>query len=68
MLPESLHVREGVKRNLGLRNLFSCQSHHDLLRNTLLLMERYQLKDAEELIPVINAAQSPEWVKMPEQL
>lgn len=68
VLPESLHVREGVKRNLGLRNLFSCQSHHDLLRNTLLLMERYQLKDAEELIPVINAAQSPEWVKMPEQL
>ena len=65
-MPKSLYVREGVTPNLGLRNLLTCQSHHDLLRNTALLMERYQLKDSEELIPVITAARSPEWVKLPE--
>ena len=66
VIPESFQVREGVKKNLGLRNLFTCQSHHDLLRNTLLLMERYQLEEAKELIPLINAAQNPEWVKIAE--
>ena len=63
-LPESFQIREGVKKNLGLRNMFTCQSHNDLLRNTLLLMERYQLEEAKELIPVIDAAQFPEWVKI----
>ena len=63
-LPESFQIREGVKKNLGLRNMFTCQSHNDLLRNTLLLMERYQLEEAKELIPVIDAAQSPPWVKI----
>jgi poly-gamma-glutamate synthesis protein (capsule biosynthesis protein) len=65
-IPESFQLREGVKKNLGLRNLFTCQSHHDLLRNTLLLMERYQLEEAKELIPLINAAQNPPWVKIAE--
>ena len=65
-VPESLYNRDGVKPNLGLRNLMTCQSHHDLLKNSLLLMERYQLKDAEALIPLIKEAQSPEWVKVPE--
>jgi poly-gamma-glutamate synthesis protein (capsule biosynthesis protein) len=63
-LPESFQERAGVKKNLGLRNIFTCQSHSDLLRNTLLLMERYQLEDAKELIPLIDAAQFPEWVKI----
>ena len=65
-IPESFQLREGVKKNLGLRNLFTCQSHSDLLRNTLLLMERYQLEEAEELIPMIDAAQNPSWVKIAE--
>ena len=63
-LPESFQTREGVKKNLGLRNMFTCHSHSDLLRNTLLLMERYQLEEARELIPLIDAAQFPEWVKI----
>ena len=65
-LPESFFVREGVKPNLGLRNLLTCQSHHDLLRNCLLMMERYQLEHALDMVPEILAAQSPEWIKLPE--
>ena len=63
-IPESFNERDGVKRNLDLRNLFTCQSHCDLLCNTLLLMERYQLEEAKELIPFIDAAQFPQWAKI----
>lgn len=63
-IPDTFENYGGKKANLGLRNLFTCQSHHDLLRNTLLLMERGQLKNAAELIPAIRAAQAPEWVNI----
>lgn len=63
-LPESFQNRDSVIKNLDLRNLLTCQSHHDLLRNTLLLIERYSLEDAAELIPLINAVRTPEWIKI----
>ena len=61
--PASLTDREEVKKNLGLRNLYTCQAHNDLIRNTLFLMERYALKEAEAEIPRIRAARDPEWLK-----
>ena len=33
---------------------------------TRLMMERYQLEHALDMVPEILAAQSPEWVKLPE--
>ena len=65
-MPESFNNRDGVRETLGLRNILTCQSHCDLLQNTALLIERYQLKEAEELLPLIRDARSPEWVKLPE--
>ena len=65
-IPESFNNRDGVRETLGLRNILTCQSHCDLLQNTALLIERYQLKEAEELLPLIRDARSPEWVKLPE--
>ena len=62
--PESFDVPESVKANLGLRNLMTCASHHDLLRNNLLLMERYELSRAQENFHIIEKAQHPEFVKL----
>ncbi|MBE6384922.1 MAG: CapA family protein [Lentisphaerae bacterium] len=62
--PESFDVRESVKANLGLRNLMTCASHYDLLRNDLLLMERYELSRAQENFHIIEKAQHPEFVKL----
>ena len=62
--PEDLTVREGVTALLGPRNLMTCQSHHDLLRNTLLLIERYEYAAAAENFGIIDKAQNPEFVKL----
>ena len=65
-VPKAFDVKEEVKPYLDLRNIMTCQSHQDLLRNTILLMERCQFKKSEELLPAIKAAQAPEWIKLPE--
>jgi poly-gamma-glutamate synthesis protein (capsule biosynthesis protein) len=62
--PENFDVRENVAAHLGLRNLMTCAAHHDLLRNTLLLMERYELTKAKENFSIIEKAQNPAFVKL----
>lgn len=54
---------ENIRPWLVIRNLFSCESHHDLLRNSLLLIERGELHRAESRIPEIEALQNPPWVR-----
>ena len=61
--PESADQRENVKKLLALRNLLTCQSHHDLLRNSMKLVEDYKFSGAVEKVPLIKAAQTPEWAK-----
>lgn len=56
--------REEVAGSLGLRNLMTCQSHYDILRNDLLLMEQYQLTEAQKGMELIEKAQRPEFVKL----
>ena len=64
--PESFDVREGVASQLPLRNLMTCQAHNDVLKNALLLMERYELTKCRELpeLEIITKAQNPEFVKL----
>lgn len=47
---------------LRVKNIFCCESHHDLLRNTLLLLEQGKLEEAKESFPEISALQKPDWV------
>lgn len=54
-----LKDHEGVKSFLGFRNLFTCEAHNDLIRNTLLLAERGELDTASDLLPHIHALQNP---------
>ena len=61
--PESADRRESVQKLLGLRNLLTCQAHHDLLRNTMLLLEQYRFAADMEKVALIKAAQTPEWVR-----
>ena len=53
---------ENIRPWLSLRNLFSCESHHDLLRNTLSLIEFGGLAGAKLLIPEIERLRNPAWV------
>ena len=62
--PESFDDPQAVAAALVSRNLFTCQSHNDLVRNSMLLMERYQLTEAQKSLDVITAAQKPDFVKL----
>ena len=62
--PQDLQKREDVAANLGLRNFFTCQSHNDLVRNSLLLMEQYKLLPAEKDFPLIQTLQNPSFKGM----
>lgn len=53
---------ETVGRLLGLRNLFSCESHHDMLRCYLRLIEEGRVAEAAEALPEIEAFAVPEWM------
>ena len=55
--------QEKIAAWMNLRNVFSCESHNDLLRNTLSMIEFGKLKDAEKYIPMIEQLQKPEWVR-----
>ena len=62
--PEEFDTRENVTACLGLRNLMTCQAHHDLLRTALLQIERYQMSAAKEDLHIIKEAQNPDFVKL----
>ncbi len=62
--PEPIDEREQVAATLGLRNVLTCQTHHDLLRNDLLLMERYQFTAAQQDFGPVDEARHPEFVKL----
>lgn len=48
---------------LGVRNIFCCESHNDLLRNTMTLMEQCRISEAEEQFAEISALQRPQWIR-----
>jgi len=50
-----------VHRMLGLRNIFTCESHNDMVRCYLSLMEEMRIPQAAELLPLIDSLQNPEW-------
>ena len=55
---------EQVAAALPMRNLLTCQTHHDLLRNDLLMMERYQFTAAQEDFQIVDEARHPAFVKL----
>ena len=52
-----------VSRYLGFRNIFTCESHNDMVRCYLKLVEEHRLPEAGELLPRIESLQNPEWVR-----
>ncbi len=54
--------RDVVKRYLSIRNLFSCEAHHDMLRRTLMLIEQYKITALKEEFPEIQKLQKPDFL------
>ena len=52
-----------VSRYLGFRNIFTCESHNDMVRCYLKLVEEHRLPEAGKLLPRIESLQNPEWVR-----
>ncbi len=50
-----------IRSFVPIRNLFTCESHNDLLRHTLRLIEENRMESAKALLPEVLALQSPEW-------
>ena len=46
---------------LGLRNLFSCEAHNDIVRCFLCLQEENRIDEAAKLFPYMEKLQNPEW-------
>ena len=65
-LPENwenrLEEEEVVGRLLHLRNLFTCESHCDMVKCYLRLIEEYRLREAAELLPFLRSFALPEWM------
>lgn len=65
-LPENwenrLEEEKVVGRLLHLRNLFTCESHCDMVKCYLRLIEEYRLREAAELLPFLRSFALPEWM------
>ena len=48
---------------MGVRNVLSCEAHHDLLRNCMYLVEQGRTEQAAEAVEEILRYQNPDWVK-----
>ncbi len=59
--PIPLDSPEAVREFLPVRNLFTCEAHHDMLRQVLRLIEEGRLEAAAAHWPVIERLQQPEW-------
>ena len=55
--PPSVKQPERFARWRSVRNLFTCEAHHDLLKNTLWLIEQNRLEEAREILPEVLAFQ-----------
>ena len=53
--------RAVAKAMLGLRNLFSCEAHNDIVRCFLCLQEENRIDEAAKLFPYMEKLQNPEW-------
>ena len=55
--------RDVVKRHLGVRNINTCESHHDMVRRTLLLIERYEITALKDEKGKVLELQKPTWIR-----
>ena len=51
---------------MPFRNLFNCESHHDILRNCTLIIEEKRCGSAGEYAGKIRELRAPEWLKLSE--
>ena len=56
---------ENIQPWLGIRNIFTCESHADLLKNSLYLIEFGGIAEAEKKIPELERLRHPDWVVKP---
>ena len=54
--------QEIVRSWLPCRNLFTCEAHNDMLKQTLRLVEEHRIGEAGKLLPEILALQNPPWM------
>ncbi len=54
--------RDVVKNHLGVRNINTCESHHDMVKRTLILIERYEISDLKEEKEKVLELQKPDWI------
>lgn len=59
--PILLDSPKAVHELLPVRNILSCESHHDIVRQTLRLIEEGRMEDASKDWPMFEPLQKPEW-------
>ena len=55
--------RDVVKKHLGVRNINTCESHHDMVRRTLLLIERSEITALKDEKYKVQELQNPDWIR-----
>ena len=63
--PANLGDRTAVKELMGLRNLLTCEAHHELITTAMRLVEEYRVEEALRHLPRLTALKSAEflWTK-----
>ena len=65
--PESGWNFEAIhKQMMPFRNLLNCESHHDILRNCMLIIEEKRSQSAGEYAGKIKELRDVEWLKLPD--
>ncbi len=59
--PIALDNREAVRAMLPLRNMFTCEAHHDMIAQFLRLVEEGRVNQALEGWPAIERLRKPAW-------
>jgi hypothetical protein len=61
--PIALDSREAVRELLPVRNVFTCESHNDMMTQYLRLIEEGRVSQALADWPAIQKLQSPDWAE-----
>ena len=65
--PEKEWDFSAIHQNMMVfRNLLNCESHHDILRNCMLIIEEKRCSSAGEYSSRIKELQSPSWLQLPD--
>jgi hypothetical protein len=61
--PRPMRSKKAVKEMMPVRNIFTCEAHHDMVSQYLRLVEEGRVAQAAKGWPLIRKLQMPAWAE-----